>query len=180
MSHDIQAAWAAAEIATCFKETPSDFFINAPTTIDYSTYATRAGRERWPVADGVVVLESPAKRTGFALEYKRPQEGLHGILTALGQAHAYIHKGYAASMVVIPSAYDSHSAPAQYLNEVIENSSPNLPIGVFHYAEPDSGAVSPFRNKIQCIRPINFDLLTAPKNSKTTEIISKSETQWAH
>jgi hypothetical protein len=180
MSHDIQAAWAAAEIATCFKETPENFFVSAPSTTDCSIYAARAGREGWPVADGVVVWESPSKRTGFALEYKRPQEGLHGILTALGQAQAYIHKGYAGSMVVIPAAYESHPSPAKYLKEVIDTSSPSLPIGVFHYTEPDSSAVSPFKNKISCIRPIDFSFLGIGKSAKTSEITERSETQWAH
>ena len=48
----------------------------------------------------------------IALEYKRPNETVHGILTAIGQAFAYISKGYQGAVIVIPDSYPSCSDPA--------------------------------------------------------------------
>jgi hypothetical protein len=109
------------------------------------------------------------------MEFKRVEEGTHGILTALGQTIAYLHKGHNSAIVVIPRAYSYNDAPGDYLSQVLDQSAQILPIGVFTYDEPDANRVSPFEDKIACARKF---ALTA---STTVPMgIQRTETQWAH
>lgn len=178
MSHDIHAAWATAQIA---REINSDssFVFNDDGLGEVYAFASREGRNTWPIADGVVALERQNTKRSTAIEFKRTNEGLHGILTALGQAHAYLQKGYTASFVVIPDKYESHLNPGGHIASVIDYTSPDMPIAVFVYSEPDPTQASPFEGRIRCERKINY--LSNPFGGRTAQAIeARTETQWAH
>jgi len=72
-------------------------------------------------------LGASVKLRKIALEYKRPNEGLHGVLTALGQSLAYLEKGYNGSVIVIPKEYESHRAPGEHLERVLQKTAPTVP-----------------------------------------------------
>ena len=181
MSHDTEAAWATTEIARLIKTAPADYFLSSPpSSADISVIAANEGRAAgWPIADGLIRIEIPDQSKTFdvALEYKRPNEGLHGVLTAIGQSVSYLHKGYDAVCIVIPLSYPSHQEPTNFVNEVLAQCSPDMPIAVFGYDKPDSGLVSPFLNKLTCVRSLN---LGADTRGSTQRTISKNSTQWAH
>ncbi|MDA9236711.1 hypothetical protein N9O96_03810 [Amylibacter sp.] len=181
MSHDTEAAWATSEIAKLIKKNPVDYFQKSPpSTKDCDTVATNEGRGGgWPIADGLIEIEIPNqnKKYKVALEYKRPNEGLHGILTAMGQAHSYLHKGYDAVCIVIPRIYNSHSAPTDFIDQVLGQCSPDMPIAVFGYDEADPSKMSPFAGKLDYVRKLNLGANTRATSKK---IISKTATQWAH
>ncbi len=149
-----------------------------PDPPDVTAFASQPGTTGWPQPDGVVSLESPSRQLVLAVEYKRPQEGIHGMLTGLGQAHAYLHKGYAGAALVVPTVYPTHSAPGSYLRNVIDMTSPAAPIGVFIYDAPDSSRASPFAGKLACARPF---AMRPPGTTAASQIIrARTETQWAH
>ena len=177
MSHDIEAAWAASEIARSLKEDPSKCFGQPPSSSAISVYAVRDSRKKWPVADGVIIIEGGATFS-LGLEFKRVSEGLHGALMALGQAYAYIHRGFSAAVIAIPSQYPTHGTPAEYVSGVIDAVSPTQQIAVFSYDEPEPTETSPFRNRLKCVRRLELDNISTKMTAHPTrEII---ETQWAH
>ena len=121
MSHDTEAAYASSEVADLIMSNRASFFGSMGNGGAWSVYAGREGGHQWPLADGVILAENPTARDiKIAFEFKRPNEGVHGILTALGQSFAYIEKGYDASVMVIPERYSSHSNPGEYIKRVIE------------------------------------------------------------
>ena len=111
MSHDTEAAYASSEIAELIMQNQNSFFGNMGTQGAWSVFAGREGGHQWPLADGVICAQNPsnANDINIAFEYKRPNEGVHGILTALGQSFAYLEKGYQASIMAIPEQYTSHT-----------------------------------------------------------------------
>lgn len=179
MNHDIQAAWATSELAQKINSTPDSIFSDRRSDT-LTAYASRESRTEWPITDGVISIEEGGRGSyAIAVEFKRPNEGLHGILTALGQAHAYLKKGYTGAIIVIPPSYESHFSPGEHLASVIEYTGPDLPIGIFTYSEPDSSLASPFKDKLQLVRPI--DLARSPLQGRGTQTIqARTETQWAH
>jgi hypothetical protein len=181
MSHDIEASYAALELVNHLLASPADCFGAPPATGALSGYAAREGRHEWPHADGVIELSVTSggkpKDYSIALEFKRPNEGLHGVLTAIGQSHAYLRKGYAGAVMVIPSAYPGFSDTGTYVKDVLDLTSQSPSIGVITYSRPDMSKVSPFANKLTLHRPFKIDL-TAP--IATPRAPSKTETQWAH
>ena len=63
----------------------------------------------WPHADGLIsLLETGNTRRSIALEYKRPNEGLHGLLTGMGEVYSYLNKGYNGAVLVVPKTHSSH------------------------------------------------------------------------
>ena len=96
MSHDMYAAWATTELAHLVIADPARWFKTPPKPASLATNALRDGRANWPVADGVLRVDT-GKGYAVAVEMKRQAEGLHGTLTALGQAHAYLHRGFDAA-----------------------------------------------------------------------------------
>ena len=180
MSHDIEASWAGAEVARLLASDPSLCFDAPPSSTDVSTYAGREGKTRWPHADGVIEFSDSASGNSYniALEYKRPNEGLHGILTAIGQSHAYLRKGYSGSVIVLPKSYSGVSNVGAYTKDVLDNASGSTSIGLFVYDEPDRSKVSPFENVLTTERKFKLDG-PAPA-SPVSGTLGKPETQWMH
>ena len=176
MSHDLQAAWAASEIAYLFNHKQDIITSGLGTPGEWSFYTSREGKRIWPIADGVIVAENPTASLKIALEYKRPNEGLHGILTALGQSLAYIEKGYNGSVIIIPKEYDSHRLPGEHLSRVLQRTAPDMPVSIYTYSEPDTTATTPFRDKLNCIREISLSA-----NIVRSEVAdSYVKTLWVH
>ena len=122
--------------------------------IEISSFAGREGRTDWPHADGVIEVNniSNQKKYNLAIEYKRPNEGLHGILTAVGQSHAYLQKGYSGSFMVLPKNYNNFDT-GNYVKDLIENTSQSKSIGICLYERPNSNNESPFKDKLEIILP---------------------------
>jgi hypothetical protein len=180
MSHDIQAAWASSEIANLVNSNQRAFFGGWGTVGGWSVYAGREGSRQWPLADGVISADNATHdEVKMALEYKRPNEGLHGILTALGQSLAYLEKGYDASFIVIPDSYVSHSTPGPHLKRILESIAPTSPITIYTYDDPDSSSTRPFRGKLHCVRDITLPSCTKVVSTATMPTGSVS-TLWAH
>src|SRR5208337_4386848 len=112
----------------------------------------------------------------LALEFKRANEGIHGLLTAIGQAFAYVHKGYSGVVIAIPSLYETHERPGDYVKEVLDRVNSGNRVGVFVYRPPDTSAASPFRGKLECKRCVRIDLSIPSRRAG----IRRVETQWAH
>ena len=176
MAHDLQASWAVSELAYLFNRNQDSITNGLGTPREWSFYTSREGKRQWPISDGVIIAENrTAQPLKIAVEYKRHNEGLHGVLTALGQSLAYLEKGYNASVIVIPREYDSHRMPGEYLNKVLQWTAPNIPVSVYTYIEPDSSA-TPFRNKLNCVR--GFTLTESLEQSESVD--SYVKTLWAH
>lgn len=177
--HNAEADFAASEVARMLVADPGLCYDAAarPATISASA-SYEPSSAGWPKADGLVsILEGgTATQRAIALEYKRPQEGIHGLLTAIGQAHGYLHKGYNGAAIVIPGRYATHPTPAEYVRDVLNTISGSRAIGVFSYDAPDTTSATPFAGRIQCIRPLVFDLRAGhlrPANKGP-------KTQWVH
>lgn len=181
MSHDVEASYAAAEVVNHLLVNPECCFQTPPLPGRLSGYAAREGRHTWPHADGVIELAiaggSNSVDYSIALEFKRPNEGLHGVLTAIGQSHAYLRKGYAGSIIVIPESYSGFADPGNYVKEILDLTSKSEAIGVFTYGRPDMSKVSPFAGKLHIQRSFKIDasppIVAALPHART-------ETQWAH
>jgi len=176
VAHDLHASWAVSELAFLFNRNQDSITNGLGTPGDWSFYTSREGKRKWPLVDGVIIAENrTARPLKIAVEYKMPNEGLHGVLTALGQSLAYLEKGYNASVIVIPKEYDSHRMPGDHLDRVLQWTAPTMPISVYTYSEPDS-SVTPFRNKLNCVR--NFTLTESLEQSDVAD--SYIKTLWAH
>lgn len=180
MSHDIQAAWASSEVANIINANQNTFFGGLGTLGGWSVYAGREGSRQWPLADGLIIGDNMThSEVKMALEFKRSNEGVHGVLTALGQSLAYLEKGYDASFVVIPNTYVSHSTPGPHLKRILDSITPNSPICIYTYDNPDSSSPRPFKDKLHCVRDIVLPscikaTLTAPISA------GNISTLWAH
>ena len=178
MSHDAEADWASAELARLISDNPSFCFSSDTSNIEISSFAGREGRTDWPHADGVIEVNniSNQKTYNLAIEYKRPNEGLHGILTAVGQSHAYLQKGYSGSFMVLPKNYNNFDT-GNYVKGLIENTSQSKSIGICLYERPNSNNESPFKDKLEIILPCDIENWKNPKSSFSSV---KIKTQWAH
>ena len=157
MSHDIEAAYASSEVADLIMRNQDKFFGNLGTKGAWSVFAGREGGHKWPLADGVICAQNTNhKEINIAFEYKRPNEGVHGILTALGQSFAYLEKGYDASVMVIPDRYSAHTTPGDHVKRVLDATSPDIPISIFTYSAPNLSAPRPFLNRLTCVRDISL------------------------
>ena len=181
MSHDTEAAYASSEVADLIMHNQTSFFGNMGTAGVWSVFAGREGGHQWPLADGVICAQNSTHAdVNIAFEYKRPNEGVHGILTALGQSFAYLEKGYDASVMVIPSKYSSHSSPGQHVKRVLEATSPDIPISIYTYDDPNLSATRPFHGHLHCIRPISLPDCRTITRAATTATTGKVSTLWAH
>ena len=177
MSHDMQASWAVTEIAQIISQNQQHLFSNFASSGQWSVYASQEGNKRWPLADGVIFADHIAGSIQMAFEFKRKNEGIHGILTAIGQSLAYLEKGYTASIMAIPESYDSHSSPGVHAKQIIEKTSPDAPILIYTYVEPDATQLMPFREKLNCVRDIQ---LSPGQIQATPTLQSRTSTLWAH
>lgn len=182
MSHDVEAAYASSEVAELIMMNQAHFFGTLGTAGAWSVFAGREGGHQWPLADGVLSAQNAtADDVNIAFEFKRLNEGVHGILTALGQSYAYLEKGYDASVIVIPESYPSHSAPGEYVRRVIDTVSPDIPISIYTYSTPDLSATRPFLGKLNCVRDISLPscrkFAHAGGGAATT---GSASTLWAH
>lgn len=182
MGHDIEAAYASSEVADLITRNQNHFFGTLGTSGAWSVFAGREGGHQWPLADGVLSAQNTtASDVNIAFEFKRPNEGVHGILTALGQSYAYLEKGYDASIMVIPESYSSHSNPGGHIKRVIESTSPDIPISIYTYSPPNLSATRPFFGKLTCVRDISLPSCRTIAHVATTPTTSGSaSTLWAH
>lgn len=183
MSHDTEAAYASSEIAEIIMQNQNSFFGNMGTQGAWSVFAGREGGHQWPLADGVICAQNPASTNdiNIAFEYKRLNEGVHGILTALGQSFAYLEKGYQASIMAIPEQYTSHSTPGQHINRVLQSTAPDIPIFIYTYKAPNLSATRPFHGRINCVRSVSLPSCRKINRTATSSTTSGSvSTLWAH
>jgi hypothetical protein len=181
MNHDIQAAWASSEIAELLMKDQISFFKNWGTQNRWSVYAGREAGREWPIADGVIYADNATHDTvKMAIEYKRQNEGLHGLLTALGQSLAYLEKGYDASIVVIPESYISHQTPGEHIKRIIDSAIGNPPISVYTYKPPNSSAMKPFSGRLHCVRNIVLPDCNSITPRPTGREANSFSTLWAH
>lgn len=181
MSHDLYASWASSELANLCTNNPLLFFENTSPQNQVLSYAGKDTSSIWPIADGVLNIDINPQSSFFcAIEFKRENEGIHGLLTALGQAISYLEKGFNGSIIVIPTKYSTHPDPGKHLVNIISLTLPNAPIAVFTYEPPDTNSSTPFRDKLTCMRPMKLDVNSS--SSTTSRITSKNiiKTQWAH
>lgn len=178
-SHHVGADFASSEIARLLASNPGLCYpaVGVPVGVSGSA-AYEPSSSPWPKADGVVSILEPGGivKRDIAVEFKRHQEGIHGLLTAMGQAHGYVHKGYSGAVIVIPSVYSTHSGPADYVTDVLDKVSASKAIGVFSYEEPDTTSATPFAGKIKCVRP--FEIISTAATARSANAGPK--TQWVH
>ena len=181
MSHDTEAAYASSEVAGLLMNEPNLFFGNYGHGAPWSVYAGREGGYKWPLADGVILAENTSvEPIKIAFEFKRLNEGVHGILTALGQSLAYLEKGYNASIMVIPARYSSHASPGNHIKNVIDSTAPDIPVSIYTYESPDLSATRPFHEKLQCVRRISYLQCRKIQTNVTPANNVSVTTLWAH
>ncbi len=107
LNHNAEADFAASELARMFVHNPSLCYPSSSLPGGLSATASyEPSSSPWPKADGLIsLLETGNQQRDIALEYKRTQEGVHGLLTAIGQAQGYIHKGYNGAAIVVQRAH---------------------------------------------------------------------------
>lgn len=181
LSHDLYASWVTAELSSMFKSDPEILFQNKNITpAEITSFANRESGRVWPIPDGRISLEVNSNEIEVALELKRTNEGLHGVLTATGQSLAYLKKGYDTSVVVVPDKYDSFANPGHYIKQLLDSVDPNLNIIVVSYSDPDETKPSPFKGKLTVHRAIAFEPSNVKSQSERQFNSSKSSAQWAH
>ncbi len=183
MSHDIEAVYASSEIADIIKGKANSFFGALTAGGTWSLSAGREGSTEWPLADGLIQATnsiSTVDDISIAFEYKRPNEGIHGILTAVGQSLAYIEKGYDASIVCIPEGYTSHANPGEHVRNIINTTAPDAPITVYTYDTPNMASTRPFKQKLTCVRDIDLSRTVIHRSTEAKKISGQISTIWAH
>jgi hypothetical protein len=178
-SHNAEADFAASELARMFAADPRICYAETACPSALSTNASyEPSSSPWPRADALVSLleAGTGRQRDVAVEYKRQQEGLHGLLTAIGQAHSYLHKGYSGAAIVLPSSYSSHPSPGEYVGDVLDRVSGNKAIGVFRFETPDLSSPTPYAGRIHTVRPL--ELVTT--GTSVRAVPSRPKTQWVH
>lgn len=183
MSHDSEAAYASSEIADIIQGKARSFFGTLTAGGTWSLSAGREGSTAWPLADGLIQAKhskSTVKDVNIAFEYKRPNEGVHGILTAVGQSFAYIEKGYDASVICIPKSYTSHADPGVHVGNIINTTAPDAPIAVYTYDTPNMASTRPFNQKLTCVRDIDLSKTVIHRSVSSKKVSGQISTIWAH
>ena len=177
-AHHIEADFAASQVARMFEADPSLCFASKQMPPRFSASAAyESSGSRWPLVDGVVSLRltGGSGQRDVALEYKRENEGVHGLLTGIGQTLAYLHKGYSGAVLVVPRSYASLSEPACRVHEILEKNKVGAAIGVFDYLPPDTSSAMPFEGRMNCVRP-----MTIGSQPSTGAASRRRRTQWVH
>ena len=169
--HDEEAAFAAAQIANEISEDGRLCFAN-PRNI--GAYAARVKRV-WPIPDGLIRVQNDDLIYDVAVEYKRINEGVHGVLTAIGQALSYIASGFSGTMIVVPNSYSTLGEAGKYATEVLKKTCESSQIGVLSYDELDMSQTSPFDGKITQHKSLELDSAVC---SSITSSGNKTSTQW--
>lgn len=183
MSHDSEAAYASGEIADIIQGKAVKFFGTLTAGGTWTLSAGREGSTKWPLADGLIqaINSKPAvQKVNIAFEYKRPNEGVHGILTAVGQSLAYLEKGYDASVICIPQVYTSHADPGTHVRNIIETTAPDAPITVYTYDTPNMAHPKPFSKKLTCVRDIDVSKSVLYRSAGLRKNSGQISTIWAH
>lgn len=183
MSHDSEAAYASGEIADIIQSKAGLFFGTLTAGGTWKLSAGREGSTVWPLADGLIQATNSkptVSDVSIAFEYKRPNEGVHGILTAVGQSLAYIEKGYDASVICIPKSYVSHANPGTHVKNIIETTAPDAPITVYMYDTPDMASTRPFNKKLTCVRDIDLSKTVVHRSISSKKLSGQISTIWAH
>jgi hypothetical protein len=179
-SHNAEADFAGSELARIFAADPQLCYAGIERPPEISVSATNEpSAAAWPRADGVLsVLEARTEvRRSIALEYKRANEGVHGLLTAIGQAHAYVHKGYHGVAIVVPTRYATLAEVGAYVAGVLDEVSTAKAIGVFTYEDPDTTSPTPFAGRLVCHRPLQT---VADTTRRPALGGAGTRTQWVH
>lgn len=181
MSHDLYASWVTAELSSIFKSDTDILFKDLGVTSQQVTsFANRESGRAWPIPDGRISISIDSTEIEVALELKRTNEGLHGVLTATGQSQAYLKKGYDISVIAVPDQYDSYENPGLYLKDLLNSIDPNSNIVVITYSPPDETKPSPFKSKLTIHRNISFDWNSIDSSREREFTSSNASTQWAH
>ena len=178
MNHDVEAAFAASELAAIFDKKQKKMFKIYKRPGVWTITAGTATDRTWPFPDGMISASNGKKGdVQIALEYKRPNENVHGVLTALGQAFAYISKGYQGTAIVIPDSYLSCPNPAAQIINFINAANAKAPIGVYTYKSSliVPGKVS-FKGNLKEERALEF----CTGGIKKVAGASKDSTIWVH
>lgn len=178
-AHNSEADFAASELARMFVADPALCYDGAtiPSGGISATATSESTASPWPHADGLVTLVEPRNtRRGVAVEYKRPNEGVHGLLTGMGQVVSYLHKGYNGAVLVVPRLYTSHVYPGRYVKDVLDLFQGSSAVGVFHYDSPDNTSATPFAGRLHCVRPLRVQTTA----SQIAPASVATRTQWAH
>ena len=180
MSHDLYASWVTAELAKLVKSNTDILFDQQGVhSDDMTSFANRESGRVWPIPDGRITLATAdIDNLEIAIELKRTNEGLHGVLTAVGQAQAYLKKGYDISIIVVPDSYSSYESPGNYICELLNHIDSNSNIVVVSYGTPDDTQPSPFSGKLTIHRNISFSSL--PNIGSTGFSRGRGSQQWAH
>jgi hypothetical protein len=150
--HNVEARWASQEIADMMTSDVAQLIESHPGPITECVTGADMFPRSWPYADGAIAATVSGARSStqlaIAVEYKRPEEGIHGLLTAIGQSAAYLNKGYDAAIMIVPDNYPGLSNPGDYLAGLLARELPNSPIAVCTYAAPDPSALRPFDDRL--------------------------------
>jgi hypothetical protein len=179
-SHNAEADFAGSELARLFAAAPELCHAATEEPPEISVSATNEpSASVWPRADGVLLLLEARTnaRRDIALEYKRANEGVHGLLTAIGQAHAYLDKGYHGVAIVVPESYTTLADAGAYVTRVLDDVSTARAIGVFTYQTPDTTSPTPFAGRLRCHRPLEVVQTTTRRPALGG---SGARTQWVH
>lgn len=184
MGHDEEAGLAAMQIAHKINKDGTICFTQ-PGNIE--AYVSRVKRA-WPIPDGLINVtkydsgnvSGSSKSYPIALEYKRENEGVHGILTAIGQGLSYLKVGFAGAIIVVPNSYNTLNDAGNFALDVVDKTCRNSQIGIFSYERLDVSAHDPNTPllNLQSHKTLELDNIDCDtnivNNSKT-----QSHTQWA-
>jgi len=181
MSHDLYASWVTTELSSLFKSDPTVVFegLGIPSS-DITAFANRESGRVWPIPDGRISLDVQSQQIEVALELKRTNEGLHGVLTAIGQSQAYLKKGYDISVIAVPDKYDSYENPGIYIKELLDFVDKYSNIVVVSYGSPDESQASPFHGRLTIHRRIIFNPASINPARIREFNAKRSGQQWAH
>ena len=171
MSHDLYANLALEELAQYIRKNQDTVFAEYDNKSGWSVSIGKESGRIWPIADGLIKAshQSGKQHVHIALEFKSENEGLHGILTAIGQSLAYLNKGYDAAIIVIPEKYKSNDNPYEVINNILKSHANDAPINVITYNSS---------NNLIHNQPLKFKKSTGKK--KYTGKKPKGSTLWAH